>query len=78
LTIFDSIKMPKKVVCNICSKKLNLAEQTNICKCEKHFCSSHRHFEDHSCSFDYKAQEIKILSKILIEGKSCGQKIEAI
>jgi hypothetical protein len=38
-----------------CRKKLNLVQQNKTCKCELMFCSKHFPFEDHNCSFDYKA-----------------------
>ncbi len=67
-----------KIGCSFCNKKLNLTDQTNICKCGKMFCPLHRHFTDHSCSFDYKTQDLNHLSKTLNEGKSIPQKIEVI
>jgi len=70
--------MGKKVSCACCSKKLNLVEQTNTCRCGKVFCSIHRHFEDHSCSFDFKTQDLNSLASILNAGKSVAQKIETI
>lgn len=70
--------MTKKIVCAFsgCGRKLTLAEQTTVCKCEKIFCSHHRHFDDHSCDFDYKNQEKSILNKTL--GKCVAQKVETI
>ena len=38
-----------------CRKKLNLVQQNKTCKCELMFCSKHFPFEDHNCSFDFKA-----------------------
>jgi hypothetical protein len=70
--------MGKKIGCGICSKKLNIIEQTNTCRCGKVFCSNHRHSEDHSCSFDYKTQDLNVLASALNSGKSVPQKIESI
>ncbi len=67
-----------KKACATCSKKLTLTEQTTPCKCGKVYCSQHRHFEAHSCSFDYKTVEVKALATILNEGKSTFAKVEAI
>lgn len=68
----------KKPVCSFCSRKLMLSEQEIKCRCGNHFCSNHRYFEDHNCSFDFQAEELKNLSKSLIEGKTEVIKLEKI
>jgi hypothetical protein len=72
--------MGKKVICALpnCGRKLTLAEQTTLCKCEQMFCLHHRHFDDHSCTFDFKAQGKDLLNKTLVNGKCIAQKVETI
>lgn len=41
------------VRCCSCNKRLRLANKF-LCRCGKVFCSKHRHYKDHSCTFDYK------------------------
>lgn len=36
--------------CNVCKKKLNIAEQQMTCKCGANFCSKHRLQSQHDCS----------------------------
>jgi len=40
-------------ICSFCGRKLRI---TNIfeCRCKKLFCSLHRFYDIHKCSFDYK------------------------
>lgn len=52
-------KKKKKNRCYICNKKLTLLPI--ICKCGFKFCNSHRHPEDHQCTFDHKHQQQKLL-----------------
>ena len=40
--------------CNQCNKKLGIPEYK--CKCEKLFCISHLHAEEHACTYDYKSE----------------------
>ena len=40
--------------CDHCNKKIGLLGQK--CKCERVFCISHLHAEEHSCTFDYRAE----------------------
>jgi len=54
--------MPK---CSFESCKKKLALTDTACKCEKVFCSAHRHFESHACSFDYKAEGKNLLLKTM-------------
>nr|CAD7261040.1 unnamed protein product [Timema shepardi] len=55
-------KKPLRTRCAECRKRLNI---TNIysCRCDKLFCSAHRHSESHNCSFDYKSEGRKILEQ---------------
>ncbi|PNF25108.1 hypothetical protein B7P43_G02040 [Cryptotermes secundus] len=48
--------------CAVCRKRLNI---TNVytCRCEKHFCATHRYSELHNCTFDYKTDGRKILEQ---------------
>lgn len=55
--------------CVICKKRLNLtASVTGKCKCNGVFCSAHRQFEDHSCTFKDQARVdgIEKLRKTLV------------
>jgi hypothetical protein len=46
-----------------CKKKIALTD--TACKCGKVYCSAHRHFIDHSCSFDFKEDAKQILLKTM-------------
>ena len=58
------VKQPKRVEepvenpdnCFACQKKLKFLSGFK-CRCEHYFCIKHRFFDQHDCSFDYKAQE---------------------
>lgn len=52
-------KKKKKNRCYLCNKKLTL--MPIICKCGLKFCSSHRHPEDHQCTFDHKREQQNLL-----------------
>jgi len=59
--------------CNICKKKINLAEEIiSKCKCDKMHCSSHRLPEYHECKNINEMKEISknVLAKSLpkVEG----------
>ena len=47
---------------NECNKKVPLGLNFP-CKCEKVFCSKHRNFNDHSCTFDYQQHGKELLEK---------------
>jgi len=47
--------------CAKCNKKLGLIEYK--CKCEKLFCISHLHAEEHNCNYDYKEEARLLLEK---------------
>jgi len=53
--------------------KKTLALTSTACKCEKKFCSAHRHAETHFCSFDYQAsgkeQLMKTMAKPIVAEK---------
>ena len=56
-----------------CKTKIKLAFQFN-CRCGIMYCR--KHFNDHSCSFDYKLEESKRLTKNL--QKVVSNKVEKI
>lgn len=57
--------MPKSSCCSKegCKKKLGLTPFQ--CRCEKHFCSTHRYPEEHACTFDYQASAKQDLLKYM-------------
>ena len=57
---------------NNCKHKLKLIDFP--CKCDKKFCSKHRHAEDHYCTYDYQKNNNKILHTNLV--KVVGDKLE--
>ncbi len=46
--------------CEKCRKKILIEYK---CKCEKVFCITHLHAEEHGCTFDYKEQAHAELKK---------------
>jgi len=61
--------------CFKCSKKLKMAEElVGKCKCNNTFCSKHRISSQHSCTFDFKNHNKKLLESDKIEAK----KVESI
>ena len=58
---------PKKKTkrCFICRKKLGLLPF--VCECNQLFCSTHRHPEDHACTFDHRAKASTSLERNLIK-----------
>lgn len=72
--VVEEKKSEPKLCCAHCSKTLKFIS-TFICRCEKSFCSKHRFFDQHSCTFDFKtstkeklrAQNLKIVPKKLRE-----------
>lgn len=65
-------RMPKER-CAFPSCKIPLTLTSTACKCEKKFCSAHRHAESHECAFDYRASGkeglMKTMSKPIIAEK---------
>lgn len=57
-----------------CKKKLLLSDPT--CKCNARYCMAHRHPEDHTCSYDYKAAGKALLTAA--NPKVDGSKFEKI
>mmetsp|Transcript_23151 Transcript_23151/g.66783 ORF Transcript_23151/g.66783 Transcript_23151/m.66783 type:complete len:303 (-) Transcript_23151:45-953(-) len=47
--------------CYACKKKIGLTGFQ--CQCGYHFCSTHRHAEDHQCTFDHKARGRQLLAQ---------------
>lgn len=61
------VKIPEKQEkdeqqCAFCSKKLKFFN-TFTCRCEKMFCSRHRFYDQHQCSFDFKKEAQKRLKE---------------
>jgi len=52
--------------CIQCKKKLGVMEYR--CKCDKLFCISHLQPQEHGCTFDYKLDATKLLTKQLVVG----------
>jgi hypothetical protein len=48
--------------CYFCTRKLRLVDKYD-CKCGEVFCGAHRHFKDHSCTYDYKASGRAAIAK---------------
>tara|TARA_B110000263_G_C14817544_1_gene289262 strand:- start:27 stop:380 length:354 start_codon:yes stop_codon:yes gene_type:complete len=44
-----------------CNKKLKLTDTK--CRCTFTFCSKHKFFSSHNCTYDYKTEERKILAQ---------------
>lgn len=59
----ESVEKEKKKRCDQCKKKLGIMEYT--CKCNKLFCISHLPAQEHSCTFNYKAEAEILLTKHL-------------
>ena len=62
--------------CEICRKKLGIMEYK--CKCEKLFCITHLHAEEHSCTFNYKQQYQNLLRKQMDDIGPLSTKVEKI
>jgi hypothetical protein len=58
---FEKKEKPKSR-CNKCNTKVNITNSLE-CKCGKLLCMTHRHFNSHNCSIDYKEKDKKILEK---------------
>jgi hypothetical protein len=56
--MFDKLKMR----CDECNCKLNITNSI-LCKCGKNLCYTHRYFDKHCCSIDYKEKDRKTLEK---------------
>lgn len=68
----------EKKICSfiLCKKKLSLAEQSILCKCQKQFCMLHRQAEEHLCSYNFQNDAKKLLEKQLV--KSTFRQVEQI
>jgi len=49
--------------CQKCEKKLGVMGFE--CKCKKQFCIAHLQPQEHACTFDYRAQEKKVIQAIM-------------
>lgn len=59
----------KRLRCDFqgCTKRIGVIEALCLkCLCEKTFCSSHRFFKDHECTFDYQKKGRECLEKQLL------------
>ena len=54
-------KKSKKNRCNHCNKKLGLLPIT--CKCGGSFCTVHRYFDEHNCTYDWKQEGLDKLKE---------------
>ena len=61
--------------CEKCNKKLIMEYK---CKCEKLFCITHLHAEEHSCTFNYKQQYQELLKKQIEDIGPLSIKVEKI
>ena len=48
------------------------------CKCEKLFCITHLHAEEHSCTFNYKQQYQELLKKQIEDIGPLSTKVDKI
>jgi hypothetical protein len=53
--------------CNKCNKKLGIHEYK--CRCGNIFCITHLHSTEHNCTYDYKDESNKNLSKTMEIGR---------
>ena len=51
--------------CSAESCRAPLTLTSTACKCQKKFCSQHRHAESHACTFDYRASAKETLMKTI-------------
>jgi hypothetical protein len=61
-TISAAIVEKARNRCEICRKKLRLAQQFE-CLCKMTFCGQHRYADAHECGFDYKKRNQEQLRK---------------
>jgi hypothetical protein len=54
---------PKRCECDGCKVKLTLT--SFACKCEKYYCDKHRPSEVHSCTFNYREEQIRSLNTFM-------------
>merc|ERR1711911_241652 len=58
----ETKKMPSTSLCAQCDKKLKFIS-TFECRCGNVFCASHRFYDQHKCTYDYKNNAKKLLSQ---------------
>lgn len=61
--------------CASCGKRCKLAQRFE-CKCGKTFCPQHRYYDQHACTFDFKAKDRALVEKA--NPKVVKEKIEKI
>lgn len=54
IKIVEEIIDERKICCALCNKTLKFIN-TFKCRCGKEFCSKHRFYDQHKCTFDYKS-----------------------
>ena len=74
VTEVTKAEKPKRCQHASCKTKLMLSDFA--CKCENYYCSSHRHAESHSCSYDFKKHSHSQLEKQLV--KSVAAKLDRV
>lgn len=57
----SQIQELQKITCDFtsCKRKLSILDREFECRCGKIFCKSHKFFESHQCTFDYKTDHAK-------------------
>ena len=73
-TTIDSVKHPSPMRCFECKKKIGISGFK--CRCEHTFCSTHRQFNKHNCTFDHKSRGREALKKA--NPAVIAQKIEKV
>lgn len=55
----------KITVCEFenCRRRLSILDREFTCRCGRYFCGSHKFFDTHKCTFDYKGDYAKKLVK---------------
>jgi len=62
----EEVKTPENVAvksnkrCHDCGRKVGIYGFK--CKCSGNFCSRHRHPEQHKCTYDFRAEQLKKLA----------------
>jgi hypothetical protein len=74
IPVSETVEKPKRCQATNCKTKLVLSDFP--CQCKKYYCSSHRHAENHLCSFDYRQAGANSLGKNLV--KVVADKMERI
>eukprot|EP00929_Paragymnodinium_shiwhaense_P051969 TRINITY_DN26072_c0_g1_i1.p1 TRINITY_DN26072_c0_g1~~TRINITY_DN26072_c0_g1_i1.p1 ORF type:complete len:474 (+),score=130.55 TRINITY_DN26072_c0_g1_i1:104-1423(+) len=54
-------KEKERTRCKVCNKKTGLTGF--LCRCGHYYCATHRHAEDHGCTFDHRAHGRELLAQ---------------